>query len=145
MADSRESIGTAPTGQEAVGEAEAPAKKSSSFLRKFGGILLAAVLGLGYWFFFGKDNVENAKVGDCMPAAVAEAGRSSLTGVDKVDCTAAEAAFKVVGIVKGKTSAQFDADTEGTVCSPYPTWKNALWIGEEGKSGDVFCLEPVTK
>ena len=138
-----ETIGSAPTGQEAIGSAAAPAKKKFSFLRTFGGLIVAGILGLGYWFFIGQNSVDNAKVGDCMPAKVAASSVTSLDGVEKVDCTSAEAAFKVVGIVNGKTGDEFDADKEGTMCAPFPSWENALWIGEKGKSGDVFCLEPV--
>jgi hypothetical protein len=143
VSDSSENVGTAPTGQESIGAADAPVKKKNSFLRTFGGIIFVAILGLGYWFFVGRNSVDNAKVGDCMPAKVADAQMTSLDGVSKVDCTSAEAAFKVLGIVNGKTSAEFDADKQGTMCAPWPTWENALWSGEKDKAGDVFCLEPV--
>lgn len=142
MSESIGTAGSAPTGQEAIGSAAAPAKKKFSFVRTFAGLLIFGVVALGGWWF-SRDDVQNAKVGDCMPASVMDNSTDTLNGENKVDCNSAEANQKVVGIVNSKTRAEFDADQEGTMCAAFPTAESVLWIGEQGKAGTVFCLEPV--
>jgi hypothetical protein len=145
VSDSTETVGSAPTGEEAIGTAAAPAKKKNPLLRILGSLVLAAVVFAGYWFFFQKDNVGSAKVGDCMPASVMNSATTSVEGVDKVDCTSAEADQKVLGIVGGKKESEVTAETAAEFCAPYPTAESFVWIGKSGEAGDVFCLAPVKK
>jgi hypothetical protein len=100
-------------------------------------VLLAVNVGSG--------RVENAKVGDCMPASVMNEANTSVDGAKLVDCTSAEADQRVVGIVSGKKESEVTPEAAVDLCAPYPTAESFVWIGRSGKAGDVFCLEPVKK
>jgi hypothetical protein len=128
----------------------APPKKKSStgkiIALVVGGVVLLGILCVVGVVLFAVnvygDRVENAKVGDCLPASVLSPS-TPLSDSNKVDCASADAAHRVVGIVRNKTRTEFD--TEEAMCNVFATADNALWIGAEGKAGTVFCLEPVTK
>jgi hypothetical protein len=77
-----------------------------------------------------------AKVGDCISQS------QDPNEMKVVDCAAAEAAYKVTGVVEGKTKAE-----AVTSCEPYPTAENYLFQWEGSKTatdqtmGRVLCLE----
>jgi hypothetical protein len=79
-----------------------------------------------------------------MPAAIMD-NSSDVNSIDKVDCTSAEANQKVVGIVSGKKREEATPEAATEMCAPYTTAESYVWIGEVGKAGSVFCLEPVKK
>jgi hypothetical protein len=83
-----------------------------------------------------ESNVANAKVGDCV---------NTFTAVEDarvVDCTSAEAANRVVGVLADKTETEFNADS---ACNAYPTTEYVIWIGRKGGRGNVWCLEQIKK
>lgn len=95
---------------------------------KFGlGEIMAFITGSG---------PAKAKVGDCMTQA------PKSNDMKIVDCSTAEAAYKVAGVVENKTKT--DAASS---CEPYPTAENYLfqWEGSETSTettvGRVICLE----
>lgn len=98
-------------------------------------LVLVAVIG-----FFGykasKSNPDSAAVGDCVSK-----GSGSAEDVKKVDCTAATAAYKVVGKVEHKTQVDFNVSSQ-SICGPFAGAKSAFWKGEVGKAGYVLCLAP---
>jgi hypothetical protein len=141
-----ESIGTAgsaPTGQETIGSAAAPAKKKFSLVRTIGALVVAGVVALGGWWF-SRDDATNAKAGDCFKAYV---GTENIKTEDMiVDCTSADAKYKVVGIVANKTYAQ--AQSEDGLCAAWPTTDDGLWLADgknESGPGKVICLETIKK
>ena len=56
----------------------------------------------------------------------------------RVDATA-----KIVGIVDNRAIEELQ--TDATLCTQFATATSKFWIGEPGKKGKVFCLEPITK
>jgi hypothetical protein len=129
-----QTIGTAP-----------PPKKSPirSLLIGVIGVVVAVAVLFGVGQFLNRDKAENAKVGDCLPAAATDNSSDDASDLNKVDCNSNEAVSKVVGIVQGLNRAEFDAAENP--CTQYATAESALWIGKAGQDGTTFCLEPVTK
>lgn len=138
-----EQVGSAPGADETIGTAAAPKKKNiaRSLILTVVGVVVAAALYLGVNALLNRNSAENAKVGDCLPAAATDNSSDDASDLDKVDCSSAEAATKVVGIVNGLNRAEFDAAENP--CTAYSTAESALWIGKEGRDGTTFCLEPV--
>jgi hypothetical protein len=95
-------------------------------------LLTGAVVG-GAWYFT-RNQAENAKVGDC----VAQTGSDS---IKIVDCSDANAAFKVVGRLDDKTRAEAGYGLS-SVCDAYKDqgYEQVYWRGEQGKKGLVLCL-----
>jgi len=89
-------------------------------------------------------NPTTAQVGDCLGGNDIESeGKTGSLDVKKVDCADAEAKYKVVGRVPGKTAVQ--AQTDDTICQPYVDEgaERSLWLSESGETtGTVFCLAP---
>ena len=145
-------FGTAPGGVEQVGGAPgvdqtigtAPPKKKSplrAVLFGVGGVVLLVVLALAGLGLLNRNSAENAKVGDCLPAAATDNSSDDASSLRTVECSSAEADTKVVGIVEGLNRAEFDA--ADNPCTQYATAESALWIGKSGRDGTTFCLEPV--
>jgi hypothetical protein len=68
------------------------------------------------------------------------------TSFDTVDCTSAEAEYKVVGVHDEEmTWPGFEAAASADeVCEQFATWEVALWIGDlEIEPGTISCSEPV--
>jgi hypothetical protein len=101
-------------------------------------VVLVAVNLLG-------DRVQNAAVGDCLPAAALDPAFANDSSVKKVDCASDQADTRVVGIVPDTTQAEYEASTQGELCAAFPTTEAVLWIGAEGGGGKLFCLEPVRR
>jgi hypothetical protein len=101
------------------------------------GVVIAGVIS-------SRSNPSNAKVGDCLKGSeVTSTAAQDAGDVKIVDCTSADAKFKVVGKVDNKTKAQFT--TDDTICQPYVQAgaTTALWGGKSGSTGFVLCLGPV--
>jgi hypothetical protein len=141
VSDSNETSGTAPTGQESIGTAEAPAKRFS-VVRTFGTIIVAAVAAV-VAIFVTQNKVADAKVGDCVPKSVITSTKHNAT-MKTVDCTAPDASHRVAGVVENKTEADYNADPDGKVCDPFPNTDWVLWISTKN-SGRILCLEPLKK
>jgi hypothetical protein len=54
-------------------------------------------------------------------------------------CDAADARFKVVGRVEGKTQAEAQISLN-TGCEQWPETTATFWVGERGQHGSVLCL-----
>jgi hypothetical protein len=109
-------------------------------------VLLLAVCGGAAWFTFNKAKSDpaNATVGDCLAGDTMDSTEAKeVNNIKKVECTSADAKYKVIGIVANKTEAQFNIDQD--ICKAYPSAASALWQGTKGQSGSVLCLEPIKK
>jgi hypothetical protein len=135
-----ESVGSAPSG-ESVGAAPAEApKKKSGLPRIVLSVAIVAVLAAIGWFL-SRDNVVNAKVGDCFPASVMSEQLTDASNTKTVDCGGTDAAYKVVGIIDNKKSSEFKIED----CASYSTAIGAVWLGKENEAGKVYCVEAVKK
>ena len=94
-------------------------------------VVLAGIAGVSW--YMNRDAANKAKVGDC----VAQEGTNDLK---VVECSSADADFKVVGRVEDKTQSE----AGNTVCAPFVDQgaEQAYWEGESGKKGLVLCLAP---
>ena len=110
-------------------------KKSGA--KKWAGIAgTVAVVGVGAAYqLTGGFGLGNPEVGDCVQMQGA-------TSFEVVDCGAAEAEYKIVGVEDAKqTYADFQADPDS--CMEFATAEVALWTGEATEEGTVTCAEPV--
>ncbi|WP_144121881.1 LppU/SCO3897 family protein [Catellatospora sichuanensis] len=128
-----------PAVQETAEPSKAKSAAASAGKKILGYVVGLVVLGGGYlgWQYLSGD-LAIAKVGDCV---------NDFKVVDDakvVDCTSADAANKVVGVIDGVSESDFTAKQQ-TLCAAYPTWEQIVWIGKKGGSGDSWCLEPIKK
>ncbi|MGK5170448.1 LppU/SCO3897 family protein [Geodermatophilus sp. CPCC 205761] len=114
--------------------APAPAtSKAKKWLRVGVPVAVAGVLGLG-----GLGSVlglGDPEVGDCVQM-------QGDTSFDVVDCAAAEAEYRIVGIeAEEQDYATFMADPD--TCADFLSTEVALWIGGlETEPGTIYCAEP---
>jgi hypothetical protein len=138
-----QSFGQAPGGDQTFGTApeaaEPPKKKGGVLVKVLVPIVVLAVAGVGFWFL-NRDAAVNAKVGDCFEESVATEQLTDASGTKTIACTEANAKFKVVGIVEGKTFDQMDVNAD---CGQWPTAAFGLWLGKTGEAGKVYCLEDI--
>jgi len=113
-----------------VPEAPSQAKRGSKLRRALIGIV-AVVVALGVAIWLGMDEPARAKVGDCVSGTSAEE-------LQIVECTSAEAEWKVVGRVEDKAQTEMS-----TACQAFQSAEQAYWQGEPGKDGLVLCLAGV--
>jgi hypothetical protein len=107
-------------------------------------LLILCVGGAVLVFNNAKHDAANAKVGNCLEGEKLDSTTAKqVNNIKIVDCNSATANYKVVGVVSGKTEAEFDANDQ--ICKDYPTAESALWQGTQGESGSVLCLEPIKK
>lgn len=116
-----------------------PEKKKRGKLAIVGGILVAVLVAIGVRVVFstvlGEDTPE---VGDCVNGALTP------NDIEVVDCGSSDAAWEVIGVHGDMSEADFDAivasqDTS-TICTAFPEWENAIWFGDPGGDGEVFCV-----
>jgi hypothetical protein len=91
------------------------------------------------------DSTAEAQAGDCIGdlEAPAEGETVEANSARVVDCTSADAKYKVVGRVDNKTEAEFNADDTGEllICKNAGFEAEAeFWSGREGGSGYILCL-----
>jgi len=60
----------------------------------------------------------------------------------RVDCTASNAAWKVLGKLDGVPAADINNDQ---LCSAYPRTERIFWEGPDAGRGYALCLEPIAK
>jgi len=130
----------APTGEETVGQA--PAKKKFSIVRIVVPIVIVGALLIAGWWFQ-RDKVQDAKVGDCLPQSALTETMTDASDTKTVDCSSNTAVVKIVGIEHNKKSEGLETDPN--TCKDFATADQFLWLGEPGKAGDVFCLEPISR
>jgi hypothetical protein len=108
-------------------------------------VVLLVICGLSVYFYakstYGP-RVQNADVGDCLPATIEDPG-ANISEINKVECGSAEATTKIVGVVENR--AIEDLQTDAALCTEFATATSKFWVGEPGKKGKVFCLEPIKR
>lgn len=130
-------------------DAPPPAKKAGAgkVVGIVAGVLVALLVVCGVLFLIvrtvNKTNTLNAKVNDCIhtDGSLDSVSAQQVKNTKIVKCDAADATYKVVGIVGDKTETQFEVDEK--ICDTYPSAKSAMWQGADGKAGKVLCLAPV--
>jgi hypothetical protein len=134
-----ESFGSAPQppGGPAPADQTAPKKKKNPLPRIIIGVVVAVVVLAGVWYF-SRDDAVKAEVGQCLAGTT-----PSELDADKlkiVDCSAADAGFKVVQRVEGKNYAESDG-----ACTDAAT-EFVFWSGKDkAKAGTTLCLARATK
>lgn len=122
-----------PQGGASAAPQEQPTKSGAKKWLPIGGAVLAAgVVGLGSmtgWFGIG-----DPKVGDCVQM-------ESEADIQVVDCDAAEAQYKIVGIDEQEmTRSEFDAAPMEDICVDFAETEGALWIGDMvTEPGTIYC------
>jgi len=127
-----QTIGTAP---DPVAP-PAPAKKKGGVLRIVIGVVVLLV-ALGAFYFFNRNDATKAKTGDCL--AGTSTTELKAENLKIVDCTSADATFKVVQRVDDKLSTESDAS-----CTD-PATLYVFWSGKQGEKGTVLCLAAAGK
>lgn len=117
-----------------------PEKKKRGKLAIVGGVLVAVAVAFVVRLAIGAvlGGADNPEVGDCVNDAF------NPDDIEVVDCGSADAAWEVIGVHGDMSEADFDAivasqDTS-TVCTAFPEWENAIWFGDQGGDGEVFCV-----
>jgi hypothetical protein len=139
-------FGPAPQGQFGApppGYPPAPPPKKKRAARVVVPIVSVVVLGViaVVVFIASKSSPSHAKVGDCLKgSAITSTTAQDAGDVKIVNCTSADAKYKVVGKVDNKTRTQFSSDD--TICQPYVSAgaTTALWGQSSGENGFVLCL-----
>jgi hypothetical protein len=132
------SFGSAPAAGPVPAAPEPAKKKSRGPIFSIVVVVLVLIAGVAV-YLLNKNNVTNAKVGDCMPASVADNG-SDISQTKTVACTSADAKYKVVGVVDNQDEPSADSTVFETVCQPYSATVG-LWVGpSNGKGGKIYCL-----
>jgi hypothetical protein len=104
-----------------------------------GGAFYFANRKSGYPGGFFSPGVTDAKVGDCLPASVAD-DTSDISQTETVDCTSADAKYRVVGVVDNQDEPSADSTVFETVCQPFNATVG-LWVGpSNGTGGKIYCL-----
>lgn len=117
-----------------------PEKKKRGKLAIVGGVLIAIVVAVVVRVVIGSvlGGADNPEVGDCVNGAF------NPDDIEVVDCGSSDAAWEVIGVHGDMSEADFDAivasqDTS-TICTAFPEWENAIWFGDQGGDGEVFCV-----
>ncbi|WP_155374214.1 LppU/SCO3897 family protein [Catellatospora vulcania] len=124
----------------AVQETPEPSKAKSAAAgagkKILGYVVAAAVVFGGYTAYnYLTGDITIAKAGDCVNNA------TDVDDVKVVDCTSADAARKVAGVLENKTQADYDRDG---ICDAFPTTEYIIFVGKTN-NGDIWCLEPLKK
>jgi hypothetical protein len=112
----------------------APAKSN---VKKWGSIAGAVVVagGLAAFRLTGGFGAGDPSVGDCVQM-------QGETDFEVVDCTSADAEYKVVGIDE-KEQTFADSQNDPETCAKFPEWEVALWIGDTiTEPGTTYCAVP---
>jgi len=125
-----------PDQQQQLATPPVPAPAGKSKGKKIASIAGAVVIagGLGAWRLTG-GFADDPSVGDCVQM-------QGETSFDVVDCSSADAQYKIVGKdEKKQTYESFQSDD--SVCSGFAEAEAALWIGDAiGAEGTTWCAVP---
>jgi hypothetical protein len=108
-----------------------------------GALLLLCCIGGVVFAVRGADifggNPGNAEAGDCLSGKSIDerSDRFQEADLEIVECTDADAKYKVVGRVDDKTQAEATDE----VCRPFPDAELIYWQGRSGEEGTVLCLK----
>jgi hypothetical protein len=111
---------------------------------------IGAGIATGFFDGFGdgfREGLESAapaeaKVGDCVKQVADSEEFTSDATLDVVDCSAADADGRVLGIVTGISEQTFKDQEVDVTCSAYPKVEQAYWEGLSS-SGKVWCVGPI--
>lgn len=119
---------------------EAPKKERPAWQKRLplvaGAIVVALVVALFRNGVFGGGAPE---VGDCVQA-------SGSDGYEVVDCDSSDAQFRIFGTDDDMTEVEFTTDPDTCLEAAQEagaTDGRALWYGETGETGQVFCAETI--
>jgi hypothetical protein len=118
---------------------EAPKKERPAWQKRLPLVAGAIVVALVVALFRNGFGGGAPEVGDCVQAAGSD-------GYEVVDCDSSDAQYRIFGTDDDMTEAEFNADPD--TCQAAAQASNitdgvALWYGESGRSGDVFCAETI--
>jgi hypothetical protein len=90
---------------------------------------------------FGNDIAE-ANVNDCLSGKNIDerVQEKQEVELDIVDCSSAEARYKVVGKVPDKSEKEAEDDT---ICTPFAAAEFSYWKAYPGRKGTVLCLDKI--
>ncbi|NUR26989.1 MAG: hypothetical protein HOV83_14295 [Catenulispora sp.] len=130
--------GVPPQQPESKGKAIAKGVGAALLWRLVIGAVVLVIAGgwFAYKYFSGNITAKTPTVGECVTAAKSD---SDVDNVKIVDCGAANAADKVVGVLNGQSYSAFQAAENP--CTAFPTAESAIFYGKE-KDGFVLCLVP---
>ena len=127
------------------GGSEQPPKQRGKLGRIIVGVvvvLVLAVAGVVYNVYSNGSTASNAKEGDCLAGDAVTSDVSKAIKLDLAKCDAADARYKVVGLIADKS----EAEVQNALCEPFAV-KGAEVIYWQEKSrgsgkGNVLCLAP---
>ncbi len=105
-------------------------------------VVVLVVGAIGYNLLSNRNTAASAKEGDCLAGDAVTSDASTSVTLKVAKCDAADARYKVVGLVADKT----EAEVKNELCEPYAE-KGAEVIYWQEKSsgsgkGNVLCLAP---
>ena len=105
-------------------------------------VLVLAVVGVVYSVYSGGSATANAKEGDCLSGDAVTSDVSKSVKLNLAKCDAADARYKVVGLIADKT----EADVKSELCEPFATKGAEVIYWQESSrgsgKGNVLCLAP---
>lgn len=108
-------------------------KKGLALLKRFGVPLLVGLAFIGFKVYSSQTAADRLEVGQCV---VPEKENTAETGIKKVDCTSAEAKYKVLKIEQNSSESAAE-----TLCGPVEGFTTSYFEGEkDGSKGDLICL-----
>jgi hypothetical protein len=123
-----------PDQQPATPPVPAPAKSKGKKIASIAGAVVVAG-GLAAFRLTGGFGAGDPSVGDCVQM-------QGETDFEVVDCTSADAEYKVVGIDQ-KEQTFVDSQNDPETCAKFPEWEVALWIGDTlTEPGTTYCAVP---
>lgn len=145
----------APSGQPPLSQPQPPVQDSKgkavakgigkALLWRLVGLAVVLLIGLGFFAFkymSGNITAKTPSVGECVTASHSNA---DVKNVKAVDCSAADASEKVIGVLDNKTEAQANVDDESTFeCRVFPETQTWIWMESSSGSGKgtILCLAP---
>jgi hypothetical protein len=123
--------GQQPAGQPTVPPA-APATKSGKG-KKIASIAGAVVVAGGAAAFklTGGFGIGDPSVGDCI--------QETASSFEVVDCDAAEAQYKILGVEKEEQTFEAASAGSDSLCLDFPATTYLAWYGDDGGEGKVYC------
>ena len=127
------------------GGSETAPKKSGTLGRIIIGVAVVVVLAVGvvvYNIYSNGSTAAKAKEGDCLAGDAVTSDVSKAIKLDLTKCDAADARYKVVGLVADKT----EADVKDELCEPFAVKGAEVMYWQESSrgagKGNVLCLAP---
>lgn len=145
----------APSGQPPLSQPQPPVQESKgktvakgigkALLWRLVGLAVVLLIGGGFFaykYLSGNITAKTPAVGECVTAANSD---KEVENVKTVDCSAADARDKVVGVLTDKTEAQANDQNEDTfACKPFQATESWIYLESSAGSGKgtILCLAP---